>query len=48
MSALCRDCLAAIEAPPAGAASGRRCPACGGARLIAHPELAELTIAHID
>ncbi len=48
MSALCRDCLATFEAPPAGGAQGWRCPACGGARLIAHPELAGLTMAHID
>jgi DNA polymerase-4 len=40
--ALCRDCLAV---PPAAA---ERCPACGGRRMVAHPELHELTIAHID
>ncbi|MCH8808697.1 MAG: DNA polymerase IV [Proteobacteria bacterium] len=48
MSALCRDCLATFAAPPEPGAPGRRCPACGGARVIAHPELAELSIAHID
>ncbi len=51
MSALCRDCLTRHEAPPQGASnrsSGARCPACGGARLVAHPELDDLTIAHID
>ena len=48
MSALCRDCLAWLAVPPEPGARGRRCPACGGARLIAHPELAELSIAHID
>ncbi len=48
MSALCRDCLATFAAPPESGAPGRRCPACGGARVIAHPELAELSIAHID
>ena len=40
--ALCRDCLAQFEAP------AERCPACGGRRLIAHAELHELSIAHID
>jgi DNA polymerase-4 len=41
---LCRDCarLAGIAAPP------ERCPACGSPRLLAHRELAELAIAHLD
>jgi DNA polymerase-4 len=44
MNYLCRDCLwqAQPATPPA------RCPACRSPRLIAHPELAELAIAHID
>ena len=42
MRALCRDCGAR---PPAGRS---RCPRCGSPRLIAHPELDTLTIAHID
>ena len=41
MPALCRDCLAPI--PPAP-----RCPACGSPRVLAHPELFELQIAHLD
>jgi DNA polymerase-4 len=41
MPALCRDCL---ETFPAGA----RCPACGSPRIIAHDELFELSIAHMD
>ena len=41
MPALCRDCSAAFEAGPT-------CAACGGTRLISHPELFALTIAHID
>ncbi|MGY6409405.1 MAG: DNA polymerase IV [Alkalilacustris sp.] len=41
MPALCRDCLTPHDAP-------RRCPACGSPRLIAHPELFDLTIAHVD
>ncbi len=38
----CRDCLA-----PAGD-SERRCHGCGSPRLLRHPELHDLTIAHID
>ncbi len=41
MPALCRDCLTPFE-------SGRRCPACGRPRVLAHTELFELTIAHMD
>lgn len=40
MSAFCRDCLAD--------AAGPRCKACGSRRIIAHDELDQLTIAHID
>ncbi len=39
---LCRDCLALAEAPAA------RCPACRSPRVVAHAELAALTIAHLD
>ena len=42
MPALCRDCLACFEGTPA------RCPACGRPRMLSHPELFELTIAHVD
>ena len=42
MPSLCRDCLARSEA------AHRRCPACGGPRVIAHPELWNLSIAHLD
>lgn len=38
----CRDCLAG---QPEGQ---RRCRACGSPRLIYHPELHQLTLAHID
>lgn len=41
MPALCRDCLTE-------SAAARRCPACGGPRIVAHPELDSLAIAHID
>ena len=41
-SRLCRDCLGE---PDSG---GGRCPTCGSPRLLTHPELSELTIAHVD
>jgi DNA polymerase-4 len=41
MPALCRDCLTTFE-------MGRRCPACGRPRIVAHPELFDLSIAHLD
>ncbi len=44
MTTLCRDCLSGLppQAPPG------RCPACQSRRVIAHPELHSLAIAHID
>lgn len=41
MSAFCRDCL--TEQPPQ-----RRCAQCGSPRMIAHDELFDLSIAHMD
>lgn len=41
MPALCRDCLTPFD-------SGRRCPACASPRIVAHPELFDLTVAHMD
>jgi DNA polymerase-4 len=41
-TALCRDCLTAFEA------AGPRCPSCRSPRLVAHPELGTLAIAHLD
>jgi DNA polymerase-4 len=41
MPDLCRDCLHAHD-------SGRRCPACGSPRVTSHPELWDLSIAHMD
>lgn len=41
MPALCRDCLAAFD-------HAARCPCCRGARVLAHPELDRLSIAHVD
>lgn len=44
MPALCRDCLAVFDGLPPGG----RCPSCGRRRLLAHPELLDLGIAHLD
>lgn len=41
MPALCRDCLARF-------AEGRRCPVCRSPRVLSHPELDDLSIAHVD
>jgi DNA polymerase-4 len=41
---LCRDCFATGTAE----AKARRCPACGSPRLLAHDELLDLAIAHVD
>ncbi len=41
MSALCRDCLTSF-------AGGARCPACRSPRVLTHPELTSLSIAHMD
>ena len=41
MPALCRDCLTRFDA-------GARCPACRSPRVLAHPELFALSIAHVD
>jgi DNA polymerase-4 len=43
MSALCRDCFWTGEpaTPP-------RCPSCRSPRIVSHPKLAELSIAHMD
>ena len=41
MPALCRDCLHPFE-------TGPRCPACRSPRILSHPELFTLSIAHMD
>ncbi len=41
MPALCQDCLTPFE-------NGTRCPACRSPRIVSHPELFDLTIAHMD
>jgi DNA polymerase-4 len=42
MATLCRDCCEIVET------ADNACALCGGARLIAHVEIEELGIAHID
>jgi DNA polymerase-4 len=42
MKAFCRDCFWQ------GEAAVRRCPGCGSPRIVAHEELAQLSIAHMD
>ena len=39
---LCRDCGTITTVP------GRTCGTCGSARIVSHPELFELTLAHVD
>lgn len=41
MPAFCRTCLTPVE-------TARRCPACGSPRIVSHPELYDLSIAHMD
>ncbi len=41
MPALCRDCLTEFD-------TGARCPACRSPRVLSHPELYDLSIAHMD
>ncbi|WMS42739.1 DNA polymerase IV [Acuticoccus sp. MNP-M23] len=43
MSSLCRDCFTIAAQDP-----DERCAQCRSPRLIAHPDLASLTIAHVD
>jgi DNA polymerase-4 len=42
MPGFCRDCL------EDSAAAGGRCAACGSPRLVEHPDLDRLSIAHVD
>lgn len=41
MTSLCRDCLTPFDI-------GARCPACRSPRVLSHPELNSLSIAHMD
>ncbi len=42
MPGFCRDCRYDV------AEAGTRCPACGSPKLLRHPELDRLTVAHVD
>lgn len=44
MPSLCRACLATFDTD----APAPRCPACASPRMLAHPELFSLSIAHMD
>lgn len=44
MPALCRDCLATFDTAPVRG----RCPTCRSPRVLSHPELFDLSIAHMD
>ncbi|MDO6731550.1 DNA polymerase IV [Marinovum sp. 2_MG-2023] len=49
MPALCRDCLHEFAVDPTwGSANAPPCPACRSRRVVAHDELNDLTIAHMD
>jgi len=41
--AFCRDCLARFDRDP-----GPRCPTCQRPRMVRHPELGALSVAHMD
>jgi DNA polymerase-4 len=41
MPGLCRECLCQFD-------TAARCPACGSPRVVSHPELFSLSIAHMD
>ena len=47
MTLLCRDCRRALP-PSRSTAPPARCLFCGHRRLVAHPELFDLAIAHLD
>jgi DNA polymerase-4 len=42
MSGFCRDCRGDVTE------AAHRCPACGSPRLVCHPQLEKLAIAHVD
>ena len=43
MPGLCRDCVKSFDAD-----REERCPSCGSERTVAHPELRDLSIVHVD
>ena len=42
MPGFCRDCRSDV------AEAGSRCPACGSPKVLRHPELERLAVAHVD
>lgn len=46
IAALCRNCFAVDDVASSSAKS--RCKTCGSPRMVAHTELLDLTIAHVD
>ncbi|SEO30295.1 DNA polymerase-4 [Pseudorhodobacter antarcticus] len=46
MTALCRACFTQFE--PGPGLAPKRCPACRSPRVLSHPELTQLSIAHMD
>jgi DNA polymerase IV len=47
-NSLCRDCGTLARVISRAELTARACSRCGSARIIAHPELASLAIAHVD
>ena len=47
-NSLCRDCGTLAHVISRAELTARACSRCGSARIIAHPELASLAIAHVD
>ena len=48
MTSLCRDCFIVSQEPANPGQRGARCQSCGSPRIVTHPELENLSIAHID
>ncbi len=48
MPSLCRDCFNWQKEIPAQEQQPKRCPHCHSPRILSHPELDTLTMAHID
>jgi DNA polymerase-4 len=47
-TSFCRDCFGDVDRPGDFDRTARRCGQCGSPRLVRHPALASLTLAHID
>lgn len=46
--ALCRNCGRRLDSPADMSDDGRRCGHCGSTRIVRHPELHDLSLAHLD